>query len=527
MKNILKYTAAALLSSALLCGCIKETFPNSVATSEQMASSPTALKALVNGMSAFVNNYATISDDYAFDWGYPSIGMIRDFMCEDLSSAPSSYEWFSAWMENSYQSEDYVYGQYIWNFYTKFLFTANSVISAAGDVSSASAAIKANVGMAYCYRALINLDMGRMYEFKKNIYTAKPEVEGLTIPIISENITEAEARNNPRVTKRTLLDQVVYPDLQKAVEYLDGYKRVKMNEPDKSVAFGLLARAYMWDEDYTNAKAAADSALANGNYKPLTEAQWTDTKNGFNNSSSQSSWMWASMLSEEDPCVKSGILNWASWMCSETYFGYACAGPFRLCDVNFYGKISDGDFRKKSWTAPAGSSLDVPMVAATSTYDPTIVPELAQVKFRPGGGNPDDYKVGATVDYPMMRMEEMNFIIAECEAQSSGSTTYLDNFIKTYRNPSYSHVYANAVDEVILQKRIEFWGEGIIFFDYKRLNKGVNRGYKGTNHIEKTRFNTEGLAPWMNFCIVKTESNANKALVNNPDPSDKVTEWTE
>jgi len=523
MKNIIKISTVAILASVILSGCIKETFPTSVATAEQMSASSTATKALVNGMAAFVNNYGTLGDN-AYDWGYPSIGMIRDLMCEDVSTVSSGYEWFSDWMKNQYQGDSYAYGQFIWNYYTKFLLTANSVISAI-DEKTATDLVKAYLGMGYCYRAMINLDMGRMYEFKKNNYTAAANLEGMTIPIIKENMTESEARNNPRVSKETLLKDLIIPDLTKAVEFLKGYKRTQMNEPDQSVAYGLLARAYMWAEDYTKAKEAAQNALAAGSYSPLTEAQWTDAKNGFNNASSQKSWMWASMLTEEDNVVKSGILNFASWMCSETTFGYAAAGPFRLCDVSFYSKISDTDFRKKSWKAPEGSALDVPMVSATESYDPTAVPELAQVKFRPGSGNPDEYKVGAVIDYPLMRCEEMMFIIAECDARD-GNLAYLTNFMKN-RDSSYSPKYSDPVEEVIFQKRIEFWGEGIIFFDYKRLNKSVNRGYKGTNHIEKSRFNTDGLAPWMNLVVVKTENMANSAFITNPDPSDTVTEWTE
>lgn len=525
MKNIVKISIAAILAAGTLTGCIKETFPNSGATAEQMSASSTATKAMVNGMAAFVNNFDTLGDENAYDWGYPSIGMVRDMMGEDIASISSGYEWFSAWMKNQYQGDSYIYGQFIWNFYTKFLLTANSVISAI-DESKATDIVKAYLGMGYCYRAMINLDMGRMYEFKKNNYTVAPELEGMTIPIIRENMTEAEARQNPRVSKETLLNELIIPDLTKAIEFLTGYKRSQMNEPDLSVAYGLLARAYMWAEDYTKAKEAAENALKAGSYSPLTEAQWTDPKNGFNNSSSQKSWMWASMLTKEDDVVKSGILNWASWMCSETSFGYACAGPFRLCDAALYSKISDSDFRKKSWIAPEGSALEIEKVAATESYDPTALPELAQVKFRPGAGNPDDYNVGAVVDYPLMRCEEMMFIIAECDARK-GDMSYLTNFMKNNRDASYSPKYTDPVEEVIFQKRIEFWGEGIIFFDYKRLNKGVTRGYKGTNHIELSRFNTDGLAPWMNMVVVRTENMANGAFITNPDPSDTVTEWSE
>lgn len=529
MKNILKIGIATLASAALLSGCIKESFPTSVASNEQVNSNPAALESMVNGMAAFVNKLDVLGGENHYDWGYPSIMMIRDLMCEDMSTVSSGYEHFSDWIKNQYQGEDYIFPQYLWNFYTQFLQTANAVIGAV-DESSASQTQKYYLAMAYCYRALINLDMGRMYEFKRNNYTTAPELEGLTIPLIKENMTEEEARNNPRVPKEALLEFIM-GDLAKAIDFFGGnsedgttFSRSSKSQPDLSVAYGLQARAYMWAEDYTNAKIAAQNALKAGKYTPLNESQWTDTTNGFNNATSQSSWMWASILAKEDDVVKTSILNWASWMCSETSFGYAFAGPFRLADVNFYSQIPDADWRKKSWVAPAGSAIEVPMVASTSSYDNTKLPEYACVKFRPGDGAPDDYNVGAVVDIPLMRCEEMYFIIAECDAHNGSSASLVD-FMRSYRYPSYTCNASSTdaiVDECILQKRIEFWGEGIILFDYKRLNKSITRAYEGTNHIEGSRFNTNGLAPWMNFCIVRSEHDANLACVSNPDPSDLV-----
>ena len=99
--------------------------------------------------------------------------------------------------------------------------------------------------------------------------------------------------------------------------------------------------------------------------------------------------------------------------------------------------------------------------------------------------------------------------------------------MKKYRYDTYSYVANDAnggslLEEVLLQKRIEFWGEGIIFYDYKRLNHAVTRAYEGSNHFTDSRFNTNGLAPWMCFCIVRSENNANPACISNPDPSDTV-----
>ena len=123
----------------------------------------------------------------------------------------------------------------------------------------------------------------------------------------------------------------------------------------------------------------------------------------------------------------------------------------------------------------------------------------------------------------------MKFIIAECDARNGDAASLID-IVKT-RNPQYTTSLTgnSLVREVLFQKRIEFWGEGIIFFDYKRCPDLLNieRGYTGTNHQADARFNVKGLAPWFNFCIVKTETMSNTAIVNNPDPSDKVELWSE
>lgn len=531
MKNILKIGFVALTATALLSGCIKETFPTSVATSDQVAANPAALESQVNGIAAYVNAIEHLGVNHS-EFGYPSMGMIRDLMGEDMATVSSGYEHFSPWIEARALSDQYAYPQQVWNYFTKFLLTANSVISAVNE-AAANDVQKQYLGMAYCYRAMINLDMGRMYEYKKNAYTSAPELEGLTIPIIRENLTEAEARNNPRVSKETLVEYIL-GDLSKAITFFsdkDGkssFKRMNKTQPDLSVAYGLQARAYLWAEEYEKARIAANNALAAGSYKALNEAQATDTSTGFNSATSNDSWMWCSSLVKEDDAVKSSILNFTSWISSETVFGYAAAGPYRMIDARLYSRIPNSDWRKKMWKAPEGVSIDQKFVPSTADYTSDNIPEYGAIKFRPGSGNPDSEEPGAIVDYPFMRMEEMMLIIAEADARQ-GSSKGITEFM-ALRNPDYVCTASGVdalVDEVFFQKRIEFWGEGINFFDYKRLGKGVTRGYTGTNHYEDARLNSNGLAPWYNFCIVRTEHNANNAVISNPDPSDLIKPWKE
>jgi hypothetical protein len=49
------------------------------------------------------------------------------------------------------------------------------------------------------------------------------------------------------------------------------------------------------------------------------------------------------------------------------------------------------------------------------------------------------------------------------------------------RQPSWNKASV-TVDDVLLQRRIELWGEGFAYFDLKRNNKGIDRNYEGSNH---------------------------------------------
>lgn len=326
--------------------------------------------------------------------------------------------------------------------------------------------------------------------------------------------------------------EFILSDLNAAEEYLAGVARPSKTLPDLSVVYGIKARLYMWVGDYTNARLYARQAIVTGGNTPTSKDEWLDTKSGFNTLAT-SSWMLGSQMDAEDNVVKSGILNWTSWMANETEFGYAGAGPYSMIDARIYSQISNEDFRKLSWKAPEGHAL----YGKTPYINDEIgaqLPTYVSTKFRPASGNTADFKVGAASAYPMMRVEEMFFIEAEAAAHLNAAEgkELLENFMKTYRYKNYSCRASDnegVVNEIFFQKRVEFWGEGVSFFDYKRLNKPVTRGYSGTNHSDAIRFNTTTRPAWMNFCIVRNEKLSNPAVMDyeNPDPSGLYTPWRE
>ena len=89
---------------------------------------------------------------------------------------------------------------------------------------------------------------------------------------------------------------------------------------------------------------------------------------------------------------------------------------------------------------------------------------------------------------------------------------------------SLSDYKQRALEEIISQKYVELWGEGLIYNDYKRLALPIVRNTDSSNYIEP--YNTlnhtaDGSAQWLNFYIPEVARTYNSALSGkmNPDPT--------
>lgn len=99
-----------------------------------------------------------------------------------------------------------------------------------------------------------------------------------------------------------------------------------------------------------------------------------------------------------------------------------------------------------------------------------------QVKF-----GPYNDVVGTTInanDIVLMRIEEMYLIAAEAYAEAGNRAEGEKYFKELLNNRLESGVQAyltdyasNPQEAVYFQRRIELWGEGVIWFDVMRLNK--------------------------------------------------------
>ncbi|MBR2127263.1 MAG: RagB/SusD family nutrient uptake outer membrane protein [Bacteroidales bacterium] len=550
--NILMILLAAVASVS----CIKEVLPvGGSQTQAQVSASPSAMKSMIKAIPASMTTSGTIGYANSYgdhtDFGIPGIHLRFEHMLEDMATMAENpfYNRFYAYDMNEAQGYAYTYCAYFWDAYYTWIRLVNDVIVSIAPAAEAAvdpeekAELNDILGQAYTYRAMCYLDMARLYEPKENDYVDIPEsIRNLTVPIVDETTTLEQTKNNPRATREQMYNFIL-GDLGKAVELLDASDKT-FSRPNLNAVYGLMARAYLElgysadpafprDEMFTKASEYARLVIDEGGFSPLTQSQWEDPVNGFNNAASNNAWIWGFSLVAEN---LSNLLTFVSHISSEASWGYARYAQFGV-SARLYDQIPDTDFRKHSWLDPkkeeyyaykfAGSEADKQKFL---TGSPAAKPYQG-LKFRPAMGECTDFNVGNPADYCLMRIEEMYFIEIEAQAQLKGleeGKRLLGDFMKKYRDSSYSRNPGTMQDfltELLLQKRVEFWGEGILLFDYKRLDMGITRAYPGSNHAGVFKYNTVGRSPQWNIVITRAEFQSNTAINdtnNNPDPSGKI-----
>ncbi len=529
MKNILRSFIVLATGAVLLSSCVKETFPQGgTATSEQVGSSVTAVAAAVSGLPAqLTQSYPVWGGDvqYEPDMAYPMLMMVFTELMGDIypGGEEPGYDWFNPW--NTCRSmADNTEETYIpWRALYMFVKSANDVIGSV-DEATATEAQLGYVGMAYTYRAFWYYYLMNMYEPVENIYTDVTNVLGLTVPIITEKTSEADAKNNPRV-KHADMVSFILGDLAKAETYLAEYAPASNQYPSLAVVYGVKAKVYMSDGNYKEAETYARMAIDAFKGAPMKEADWHDVNSGF--SKANGAWMWYATYSPES---MGNLCNWIGWASSEATWGYSSL-TMPMIDRALYDRIPATDWRKFSWLDPEKYKFHDYKTCRDKKFIEDA-PAYMALKFRCVDGDYKTYTVGGVADVPMMRIEEMYYIEAEAKGLQEGGLAAgvqaLNDFVKTYRNPEYDFTASTVEDfedEILFQKKVEFWGEGVAFFDAKRMRAGTRQSYEGTNApADAFKLNCVGIKPNWNFVIPQSEVNNNVALsgFNNPDPTKKV-----
>lgn len=575
MKNKIKLLMLAILGTTTLTGCLEEYTPTDMATQGQLEH---ADKSGLNGaISAFMTNYST--DNY-YDVGFAGFGLQRDAMTADFPIAEANYDYFYIFNYQNYLG-DYMLQTLFWQRYYYLIQKANILLGAVNEEVEEDCIYAGN---ALAYRAQAYLDMMRMYEYRHTGVAAldaeaeSRHIMGLTVPLVTEKTTEEEARNNPRIPFWHMY-RFILNDLAKAQNYLASTHSVDTKtQACLGTIYGIIARTWLEiasrfdlhpedlqtalqnedtadtadlqklgissaNEAFQNAAKYARLAINEG-FSPVTETEWFNPTTGFN--SPTASWMWCISISTNDPAATSCTWqSFVSFVCPEATWGIATPEyvGYRMIDARLFTTIPDGDWRKTTWIDPSDvadeTAFNTKYARGTSlSYSEwEKIHAYAGFKFHPGNGDRSTSATGNAVSIPLMRVEEMYLIEAEATAHCQGvgaGGQLLAQFLNAYRykdssyTPNISSMEA-FTDEIFNQRRIELWGEGLILWDYRRLEKPIIRGYEGTNHPSAYWFNSykDAVAPWTTLYIPDSEHNYNPAVILNPDPSDAIPAWKE
>lgn len=454
MKKIYLFLAAFIFIA--IAGCKKsylETKPSDGVPIEQIFSQLSSVYAALNGSVKEQFAFSTGSAAGPHDaFGQKSYDLASDLMGNDMVVHSQGYGWFN---------RDYNYTEFLnanegrqcdlaWYLYYDIIRQANTILTYLDNVTNATQADKDAIKgealgiRAYCYFYLINYFQ---QSYKGN--ELKPGVP-LVIDLSLDNVG--------RGTVQAVYDQMV-ADLTLAETLLTGKPRVDKSHIDVSVVRGFRARVALLMEDWPTAASYAQSARQG--YTLMVGTEYTDMS-AFS-SVGNAEWMWGSIIPDAEATIYASFF---SHMDINTG-GYAALGGQKKITKDLYDQIPATDIRKSVWTAPgSGSGANV---------------EYNQVKFQV----PDPGSWAA--DYLYMRAAEMYLIEAEALSRDGGdgpAQTVLQNLIIT-RNPSYdASIFSGAalLNEILLQRRIELWGEGFALMDIKRLNQGLNRPTGPDNH---------------------------------------------
>ncbi|MCD6092183.1 MAG: RagB/SusD family nutrient uptake outer membrane protein, partial [Bacteroidales bacterium] len=267
----------------------------------------------------------------------------------------------------------------------------------------------------------------------------------------------------------------------------------------------LKARVALTMGNWSTAVTFADKVIPNHDLMDFdTYAQ------GFRmNSEEESEFIWASQM-QEDQTDK-----WANYgaYVSRNFSSSSIRKNPRSINSLLYDMISPTDVRKTLWD-PTGLHLalqasGVDMVSSAKRY-----PYTNQKFIAVSTGD-------SRMDIPHMRVSEMHLIKAEALAHQGqdGPAAQALYEIAVVRDPAYTlstNTGAALLEEILVQRRIELWGEGFRFADLKRLNLPLNRN--GANHkgsiINDLWEVPAGDSRWQ-LAIPQAEMDANPNMVQN------------
>lgn len=472
-----KYIYVMTLAAGLLGACTDlDTYPEGATITEDQKEDVADLQpekkvvaATNTVMAAFYRRNAIFSGD--FDCGYPGMMIALDTRGYDMVSTTANYNWFLEPLTYSDVSYDNQFDRFYWSTLYNQIYACNQLLKLNDGGEAESAAVRFYRAQAYAVRAFDYWVLAQLYQHTYAGHEGSP-----CVPIVTEENDEKIAYEGcPRASVEEVYAQIL-SDLNRALDLLQGnsVSRTDKRFVDRAAVHGLRARVYLTMQRWTDALADAEAAIAGAGAPYARE----EVAMPSFVSAADHAWMWGIVTAETDDVVNTVIVNFPSHVCTFVGGGYTQYDAYRMVNKKLFGSIEKSDVRRGWWLDENRLSANLNSTQ-TSYIAQKGFPAYTNVKFAPYNN-----EVGTSLnasDIPLMRVEEMYLIKAEClgmSGQLAEGRRFLQEFVRGYRNASYQCTATNVADfrdEVYRQRRIELWGEGLSYFDILRLGKDMDR----------------------------------------------------
>lgn len=462
------YILAALAIASVSCDSdMLEFSPTDSGSGEELMKEASTAITSINGIyrSMWTAGWSTTGNTHQ-SFGIAAYNLAQETMGDDLIMQSQGNGWFwydhvynvkNQYTSSAFRSYDVWYANYKW------IANANSVIAAKEAMGGGSADVSYVVGQAYAIRALSYLNLATWFaRAPYNPLTDKYRWSDPGVPVYTEPTsigTEGKPRENLEVVYAR-----IDSDIDSAIVRLSKGEASTLNKGNKShineyVALGIKSRACLAEGDWEGAYKAASQVIDGGAYEIGGENELM----GGMNSISYGNVMWGAGIETSE---QSGAYAGFFTHMDNADGAYAKSAP-KLINKQLYNHIGSGDIRLRWWD-PADKE------------SPYISKKFAFSNVQSWLG-----------DYIYMRVEEMYFTAAEAALRLGNQDEARDlmNKVMAKRNPkynayNYSGTYLGAttttwtgslLENILIQRRVELWGEYGRVFDVRRTGQGIDR----------------------------------------------------
>ena len=494
MRKLFKYNLAIIATVLLLASCKKdylETAPTDSTSQIDAFKTTTNAWAALNGIHRYMYTQFFGNQDQG---GQSGNMLYMEVMADDVVMTAQANGWLiseAKWLSHRNANSRVPYYNYL--FYYTIIGNANLIIANIDGAEGPDSDKKTIKGQALAYRGWAYFQMIQLFgkRFDKASANDSP---GLSL-VLTPSVTAT-----PRSTVAEVYAQI-NKDLDESITLLAGYSRANKSHINQSVAKGFKARVALAQQEWTVAAQMANEARQGFNLMTATEY-----RSGFNNYTNQE-WIWG-LHQQADQT--SYFYSFFAYM-SADFNSTNIRGNPKAINSALYDQISATDIRKQLWD-PTGTNTSFP------TPPGGVRKKYMNRKFLSGGGSSSS--IG---DVPFMRAAEMYLIEAEARARAGQDVVAANVLFElvSKRDPGYVlsiNTGQALINEIMIQRRIELWGEGFRFYDLKRTNSPLDRN--GTNHdtgLTGGLFSVPAGDVRWEFLIPQSEiNNTNGVVTQNP-----------